>query len=86
MDYKKGSFLQVGAGTFTGRFQAFRVIADATVTALTDSSTLPRESALSKYMSDSGRAAVKAGAIIAARDGAFMKSVTISGGTIEIIF
>ena len=84
MDYKKGSFLQVGAGTFTGRFQAFRVIADATVTGLTDSAS--RDSALSKYFSDSARAAVKAGAIIAARDGSFMKSVTISGGTIEIIF
>ena len=84
MDYKKGSFLQVGAGTFTGRFQAFRVIADATVTDLSDSAG--RDSALSKYFSDGARAAVKAGAIIAARDGSFMKSVTISGGTIEIIF
>lgn len=84
MDYKKGSFLQVGAGTFTGRFQAFRVIADATLTSLTDSAS--RDSALSKYFSDSARAAVKAGAIVAARDGAFMKSITITGGTIEIIF
>ena len=84
MDYKKGSFLQVGAGTFTGRFQAIRVIADATFTGLTDSVT--RESAVSKYISDQGRTAIKGGATIAARDGAFFKSVTISGGTIEIIF
>ena len=82
MEYKKGSFLQVGAGTFTGRFQAFRLITDATVTGVTDSAT---RDALSKYISDA-RTAIKAGAIIAARDGAFMKSVTISGGTIEIIF
>jgi hypothetical protein len=37
-------------------------------------------------MSDQGRTAIKGGATIAARDGAFFKSVTISGGTIEIIF
>lgn len=83
MDYKKGSYLQVGAGTFTGRFQAFKLITDATITGITDSVT--RESAVSKYISDA-RSAIKAGATIAARDGAFMKSVTISGGTIEIIF
>lgn len=83
MDYKKGSFLQVGAGTFTGRFQAFRLITEATITGITDSST--RESVLSKYISDA-RSPIKPGAIISARDGAFMKSVTISGGTIEIIF
>jgi hypothetical protein len=83
MEYKKGSYLQVGAGTFTGRFQAFRIIADATITGLTDSTS--RESAVSRYISDT-RSAIKAGATIAARDGAFMKSVTITGGTIEIIF
>lgn len=82
MDYKKGSYLQVGAGTFTGRFQAFRIIADATITGISDSVT--RE-ALSKYISDT-RSSIKAGATIAARDGAFMRSITITGGTIEIIF
>jgi hypothetical protein len=82
MEYKKGSYLQVGAGTFTGRFQAFRIIADATITGISDSVT--RE-ALSKYISDT-RVGIKAGATIAARDGAFMRSVTITGGTIEIIF
>lgn len=84
MDYKKGSFIQVGAGTFTGRFQAIRVIADATFTSLVDSTD--RESNLSRYISDQGRTAIKGTATIAARDGAFFKSVTISGGTIEIIF
>lgn len=83
MEYKKGSYLQVGAGTFTGRFQAIRIIADATITGLTDNVT--RESAVSRYISDA-RSAIKAGATIAARDGAFMRSVTITGGTIEIIF
>ena len=82
MEYKKGSYLQVGAGTFTGRFQAFKLITDATITGLTDSVT--RES-LKYYISDN-RSAIKAGATIAARDGAFLKSVTITGGTIEIIF
>jgi hypothetical protein len=84
MEYKKGSFIQVGSGTFTSRFQAIRVIADATLTSLVDSTD--RESNLSRYISDSGRLPVKAGAIIAARDGAFFKSVAISGGTVEIIF
>lgn len=82
MEYKKGSYLQVGAGTFTGRFQAIKVVADATVTGMSDSIT---RDALSKYISDA-RSAINAGSVISARDGAFMKSVTISGGTIEIIF
>jgi len=82
MEYKKGSYLQVGAGTFTGRFQAFKVITDATITVIRDSSI---DGTVSKYISDA-RSAIKAGATIAARDGAFMKSVTITGGTIEIIF
>jgi hypothetical protein len=82
MDYKKGSYLQVGAGTFAGRFQAIRIIADATITDIIDSN---RDSSIKKYISDS-RSSIKAGAIIAARDGAFLRSVTITGGSIEIIF
>jgi hypothetical protein len=82
MEYKKGSYLQVGAGTFTGRFQAIKVIADATITDIIDSKS---KEPLKYYISDT-RSAIKAGATIAARDGAFMKSVTITGGTIEIIF
>ena len=83
MEYKKGSYLQVGAGTFTGRFQAIRVIADASITEIIDSNN--RENSISKYISNS-RQAISNGATIAARDGAFMRSVTITGGTIEIIF
>jgi hypothetical protein len=83
MEYKKGSFLQVGAGTFAGRFQAIRIIADATITEIIDSSN--RENNIKKYISDS-KSAIRGAAVIAARDGAFLRSVTITGGTIEIIF
>jgi hypothetical protein len=82
MEYKKGSYLQVGAGTFAGRFQAIRIIADATITEIIDSS---KDSSITKYISNSRQAIIN-GAVIAARDGAFLRSVTITGGTIEIIF
>jgi hypothetical protein len=82
MEYKKGSYLQVGAGTFAGRFQAIRIIAEATITEIIDSN---RDGDIKKYISNS-RQAISNGAVIAARDGAFLRSVTITGGTIEIIF
>lgn len=82
MEYKKGSFIQNEDGTFTGRFQAFRVLEETTVTDIQDSRL---RDALSYYMSNT-RSTIKADAVIAARDGAFFRSVTISGGSIEIIF
>jgi hypothetical protein len=82
MEYKKGSYLLVGGGTFTGRFQAIKVISDSLIQNISDNKT---EEATEKYVSDN-KVEIKAGCVLAARDGGFLRSVTISKGDIEIIF
>jgi hypothetical protein len=83
MERRKGSYSLNKAGRFQGRFTAFQVTSSATVTALVD--TKQRDAALTYYINDS-RTVLPAGTIIAARDAAQFTDITISGGSIDIIF
>jgi len=82
MERKKGSFILNDTRTvWSGRAVAIHVLADATFTAIRDT----RNQSASYYLSATGES-VKPGAVIAARDGAQFVAVSVSAGSVEIIF
>lgn len=83
MERRKGSYSLNKGGKFTGRFTAFQVTSAATVMSLVD--TKQRDAAIDYYIYES-RTALPAGTIIAARDAAQFTEISISAGSVDIIF
>lgn len=82
MERKKGSYiLNDSRIEFNGRAQAIHVLDDTTFTAIRDS----RNQSASYYIALPDRA-IKAGAVIAVRNGSQFTNISISSGSIEIIF
>ena len=82
MERRKGSFILNDTRTvWQGRAHAIHVLADATFTSIRDT-----KNQASSYYISAPDAAVKPGAVIAARDGSQFTAVGISAGAVEIIF
>lgn len=83
MERKKGTFSLNGAGTFTGRFKGFAVNTSCIVSTLVDNKK-GRDSV--DYHISNKLNELKPGCIVVCRDGAVFTEISISSGTIDIIF
>jgi hypothetical protein len=82
MERRKGSYIFNDKRiTWQGKAQAIHVIADATFTAIRDT-----RNQQARYYIAMENEVIKAGAVIAARDGAQFTAIGISAGAVEIIF
>jgi hypothetical protein len=83
MERKKGSFIMNETGSFEGRFKAIVVNSNVLIESLSDNKN--REGSLSLHIQDP-RSEIVTGSIISAINGVVFTEISISKGSIEIIF